>query len=72
MSWRFGLHDSTFEPLWSTHWALLVVLLLPTLIGLLGIHDHPQACYQHRRTGQQYGHHTRGTQPGPQQAYQGR
>ena len=36
MSWRFGLHDSTFEPLWSTHWALLVVLLLPTLIGLLG------------------------------------
>ena len=36
MSWRFGLDDSTFEPLWSTHWALLVVLLLPTLIGLLG------------------------------------
>ena len=30
------MHDSTFEPLWSTHWALLVVLLLPTLIGLLG------------------------------------
>ena len=36
MSWRFGLHDSTFEPLWSTHWALLVVLLLPTLLGMLG------------------------------------
>ncbi|WP_144979893.1 complex I subunit 5 family protein [Halomonas sp. C22] len=36
MSWRFGLHDSTFEPLWSTHWALLVVLLLPALLGLLG------------------------------------
>lgn len=35
MIWRFGLFDSTFEPLVSTHWALLLALCLPLFLGLL-------------------------------------
>lgn len=35
MIWRFGLFDSTFEPLLPTHWALLVALGLPLLLGML-------------------------------------
>lgn len=35
MTWRFGLFDSTFEPLVTTHWALLIALCLPLLLGLL-------------------------------------
>ena len=35
MIWRFGLFDSTFEPLLSTHWALLVALGLPLMLGML-------------------------------------
>ncbi|BBI52577.1 hypothetical protein HORIV_49980 [Vreelandella olivaria] len=35
MIWRFGLFDSTFEPLLPTHWALLVALGLPPLLGML-------------------------------------
>ena len=33
MTWRFGLFDSTFAPLVSTHWALLVALVFPLLMG---------------------------------------
>jgi formate hydrogenlyase subunit 3/multisubunit Na+/H+ antiporter MnhD subunit len=33
---RFGLHESTFDPLWHTHWALAATLVLPILAGLLG------------------------------------
>lgn len=35
MIWRFGLFDSTFEPLVTTHWALVIALCLPLLLGLL-------------------------------------
>ncbi|MDN7133155.1 proton-conducting transporter membrane subunit [Halomonas sp. MC140] len=35
MIWRFGLFDSTFEPLATTHWALLTALCLPLLMGML-------------------------------------
>ncbi|RBI65431.1 NADH-ubiquinone oxidoreductase [Vreelandella sulfidaeris] len=35
MTWRFGLFDSTFEPLVTTHWALVAALVLPLLLGLL-------------------------------------
>ena len=35
MIWRFGLIDSTFEPLVTTDWALLIALCLPLLLGLL-------------------------------------
>lgn len=35
MMWRFGLFDSTFEPLVSTYWALCIALALPLLLGLL-------------------------------------
>lgn len=33
MTWRFGLFDSTFAPLASAHWALLVALAFPLLMG---------------------------------------
>lgn len=36
MIWRFGLFDSTFDPLWLTHWALAATLALPLLAGGLG------------------------------------
>ncbi|AVI62644.1 complex I subunit 5 family protein [Halomonas sp. GFAJ-1] len=36
MNWRFGLTETTFEPLWLTHWALGATLALPILFGLLG------------------------------------
>lgn len=36
MIWRFGLYDNTFDPLWMTHWALVVTLLLPMIVGCLG------------------------------------
>ncbi|MCA1773538.1 MAG: NADH-ubiquinone oxidoreductase [Halomonas sp.] len=35
MIWRFGLSDSTFEPLTSTHWALGAALAAPLLLGLM-------------------------------------
>lgn len=44
MTWRFGLMEATFEPLWLTHWALAATLALPILFGLLG------ALFSPRRT----------------------
>lgn len=35
MIWRFGLTDSTFDPLITTNWALIVALGLPLLLGVL-------------------------------------
>lgn len=35
MTWRFGLLDSTFEPLASDHWALGIALAAPLLLGLV-------------------------------------
>ncbi|QNI02176.1 NADH-ubiquinone oxidoreductase [Halomonas sp. SH5A2] len=35
MIWRFGLLDSTFEPLTSAHWALGAALAAPLLLGLM-------------------------------------
>ncbi|PCF94456.1 complex I subunit 5 family protein [Vreelandella nigrificans] len=44
MTWRFGLTEATFEPLWLTHWVLAATLALPILFGLLG------ALFSPRRT----------------------
>lgn len=35
MMWRFGLTESTFTPLASSHWALAATLCLPVLFGVL-------------------------------------
>ncbi|MBT2787697.1 MULTISPECIES: proton-conducting transporter membrane subunit [unclassified Halomonas] len=45
MIWRFGLFDSTFEPLASTHWALLAALGLPLLLGLLAALFPPKRAF---------------------------
>lgn len=45
MTWRFGLFDSTFDPLWTSHWALAVTLLLPIFWGCWGAFWRPhRAC----------------------------
>ncbi|MEA2117185.1 complex I subunit 5 family protein [Halovibrio sp. HP20-50] len=42
MIWRFGLFESTFTPLVSTHWALSAALGLPLLLGMLAALFPPQ------------------------------
>ncbi|SER88401.1 NADH:ubiquinone oxidoreductase subunit 5 (chain L)/Multisubunit Na+/H+ antiporter, MnhA subunit [Vreelandella subterranea] len=45
MIWRFGLFDGTFEPLASTHWALVAALGLPLLLGMLAARLPPRQAW---------------------------
>ncbi|PAU71458.1 complex I subunit 5 family protein [Vreelandella alkaliphila] len=45
MIWRFGLYESTFDPLWYSHWALLATLVLPIFAGLLGALFRPRRLF---------------------------
>ncbi|TVP49579.1 MAG: NADH-ubiquinone oxidoreductase [Halomonas sp.] len=45
MIWRFGLVDSTFDPLMTTHLALAATLALPLLLGLLALLFPPKRAW---------------------------